>query len=163
MHACMYVRSILLLSILIYTFLCVYHLCMHVRKGIHMDLPVENHSKNSCRLTYACMYVSTYKYTCERERVCCVQADIRTLRSDNVKMYEKIKFLESYKPSSGMAHTHSVDVEASIDSMPNVDRYVCMCVCVCVHIYTYEFYVRCRQVYVNTCMHAYIHTCIRSR
>jgi len=60
-----------------------------------------------------------------KKRETSMELDTRTLRSDNVKMYEKIKFLESYRPSAS-SHGHAVDVEASIDSMPNSSKYKAM-------------------------------------
>lgn len=60
-----------------------------------------------------------------KKKVLALETEARTLRTDNVKMYEKIKFLESYRPSAG-SQGPSVDVEASIDSMPNADKYKAM-------------------------------------
>ena len=42
-----------------------------------------------------------------KKREAALDAETRTLRADNVKMYEKIKFLESYRPSSS-APIHAV-------------------------------------------------------
>ena len=57
-----------------------------------------------------------------KKREVALDQETRTLRADNVKMYEKIKFLESYRPSSH-SHAHTVDVEASIDTLPNAAKY----------------------------------------
>lgn len=58
-----------------------------------------------------------------KKRVGTCEGDIRSLRGDNVKMYEKIKFLESCKPGQGSGRAgQQSDVESSIDAMPNVER-----------------------------------------
>eukprot|EP00802_Teleaulax_amphioxeia_P005620 Tamp_05624.p1 GENE.Tamp_05624~~Tamp_05624.p1 ORF type:complete len:778 (-),score=319.41 Tamp_05624:587-2869(-) len=57
-----------------------------------------------------------------KKREAALDLETRTLRADNVKMYEKIKFLETYRPSSH-SHAHTVDFEASIDSLPNAAKY----------------------------------------
>jgi homeobox protein cut-like len=57
-----------------------------------------------------------------KKREAALDQETRTLRADNVKMYEKIKFLESYRPSLH-SHAHTVDVEASIDTLPNSAKY----------------------------------------
>ena len=60
-----------------------------------------------------------------KKREAALELETRTLRGDNVKMYEKIKFLESYRPSSSH-HGPSVDTETSIDSLPNASKYKAM-------------------------------------
>ena len=61
-----------------------------------------------------------------KKRETALQLETRTLRADNVKMYEKIKFLESYRPSSGHHAPPAVDVETSIDALPNAAKYKAM-------------------------------------
>ena len=56
-----------------------------------------------------------------KKRESALSAETKSLRGDNVKMYEKLKFLESYRPATAGA-VHTLDVEASIDSMPNASR-----------------------------------------
>ena len=57
-----------------------------------------------------------------KKREAALALETRTLRLDNVKMYEKIKFLESYRTSAS-SHSHTVDMEASIDTLPNASKY----------------------------------------
>jgi hypothetical protein len=42
-----------------------------------------------------------------KKREAALELETRTLRTDNVKMYEKIKFLEAYRPLTGQT-LHSV-------------------------------------------------------
>ncbi|EKX47927.1 hypothetical protein GUITHDRAFT_106475 [Guillardia theta CCMP2712] len=60
--------------------------------------------------------------TALKKRQTNLEGEIRTLRSDNVKMYEKIKYLESYRPGAAARGNHS-DVEAGIDTFPHADKY----------------------------------------
>eukprot|EP00960_Hanusia_phi_P044864 756872-Hanusia_phi.AAC.3 len=60
--------------------------------------------------------------TALKKRQTNLEGEIRTLRADNVKMYEKIKYLESYRPGAA-ARGNNSDVEAGIDTFPHADKY----------------------------------------
>jgi homeobox protein cut-like len=55
------------------------------------------------------------------KRLSSLESELRVTRNDNVKMYEKIKFLESYR--SGMRATPAHTDANSIDALPSADKY----------------------------------------
>ena len=82
-----------------------HHMSLHVHNRL-LPRPGRKHSRNSHRFRSANAALEA-ENAALKKRETSMELDTRTLRSDNVKMYEKIKFLESYRPSAS-SHGHAV-------------------------------------------------------
>ena len=52
----------------------------------------------------------------QQQQISCLQAEVKELSSDNVKLYEKIRFLQGYQGSTGDNNTRS---RSAAIGMPN--------------------------------------------